>query len=330
MSNTTVTTKRNGLNAITSWLIQNRIIVLFVAMISVATFSVPYFACSANISSLLTQTAINAILAVGMSFTMMAGGMDLSIGSILFLSGVSYALFQDFGLPIAIAAGIVTGTLAGVLNGVLIKFARVNFFIATLATSIGLRGLGLTLIQGNTLPGHIAGFEWLGNERAIIAGFPIEVPVFVAVAIVILAHFFMTRYQLGRDILAIGGNRDAARLAGIDVERTFFSTFVLSGITGGIGGVLLASRMASASTLVGEESALAVVSAAVLGGVSLTGGTGTISGAILGLIILQIIGNCLNLLTVDAYAQLIVRGFVVIAVVAFDAYYNPREGQAWG
>jgi len=140
----------------------------------------------------------------------------------------------------------------------------------------------------------------------------------------------MTQRQLGRNIFAIGGNRAASMLAGINVDRTFFWTFVLSGCMGGIAGVLLASRLASASTLVGEESALTGVSAAVLGGVSIHGGTGSMLGAVLGLVSLQVVGNCLNFLTVDAYYQFIIRGLIVIAVVVFDAYYNPKQGKAWG
>lgn len=330
MTSVTTVKERSRLKFVTNRLAQYRIVVLFLAMASAATLLIPYFATKDNLTSLLTQTAIYAILVVGISFPIMAGGIDLSIGSILFLSGACYALFQDFGLLTAVIAGVVAGILAGILNGVLITKARINFFIATLASAVGLRGLGLTITKGNSMPGHIPGFEWLGNTRVYLGRFPVEIPVFVAIVFVIGAHLIITRTQLGRNILAIGGNRVASMLAGINVDRTFFTTFVLSGFMAGIAGVLLASRLVSASTLVGEESALTGVSAAVLGGVSIYGGTGSMVGAVLGLIILQIIGNCLNLLTVQAYYQFIIRGFIVISVIIFDAYYNPRRGQIWG
>jgi ribose/xylose/arabinose/galactoside ABC-type transport system permease subunit len=306
------------------WLIQNRIFVLLGLTFVWALAFVPYFATSLNLSQLLTQLSVDGIVALGMTILMVSFGVDLSAGSTLALSGVVYALFQGVGIPIAMFLGVLVGALVGLVNGLVVTRMKVNFFIATLATMTGVRGLVLALSDSKTIYGSAQGFDWVGTHKIG----PVEFPVIVFFSMAFIAHIILAYTRLGRYWYAIGGNADAARRLGLDVDKYFALAFVVVGLCAGISGVLLASRSSSGAPSVGQETALIAIASTVVGGTSLYGGVGSIPGAVAGILLINLVRNSLILLGVSPYYQYVVQGLILVGVVVMDAYFGARHGTA--
>jgi ribose/xylose/arabinose/galactoside ABC-type transport system permease subunit len=308
---------------IVAWLIEKRIFVLVIFFIIVAVLFVPLFATPINLSNLLTQLTIDGVVVIGMTILMVAFGIDLSVGSNLALAGIVYALLVKSGvtIPLAILGAVLVGGVVGLTNGLIVTRLRVNFFIATLATMVAVRGLAITLANEKVVYPGVAGFDWIGRQPAG----PIEVPVIVFLVTAIIAHLVLSQTRLGRYWYAIGGNREAAQRVGLKVDRYYVMAFVVTGACAGLAGVLLAARANSASPSVGIETNLIAIAATVIGGTSLYGGIGTIPGAVAGLLLVNILRNALNLLGVSPYYQYLVRGVILIGVVVMDAYFGWRR-----
>ncbi|MBN3883515.1 MULTISPECIES: ABC transporter permease subunit [unclassified Nostoc] len=279
-------------------------------------FLSPNFLTGGNIVNILRQASINIVLATGMTFVILTGGIDLSVGSILAVSAV-VALLVSL-LPAlswaAVPAALLAGLLLGLLNGALITFLDVPPFIVTLGSLTALRGVAFLIAKGTTLINRDINFAWVGNTY--VGPFPWLV--IIALLTVIASWFVLRQTVLGVQIYAVGGNERAARLTGIKVNRVLLFVYGISGLLAGLGGIMSASRLYSASGVLGQGYELDAIAAVILGGTSFTGGIGTIGGTLLGALIIAILNNGLTLLNLSYFWQLVVKGLVIILAVMID------------
>lgn len=269
-----------------------------------------------NLLNVARQISINAIISVGMTLVILTGGIDLSVGSIVALTGSITAglLVGGQGILPAILLGMVIGSLLGLFNGVLITRAEIPPFIATLGTMTVARGLTLVYTDGRPITGMEDVFRYLGG--GYIIGIP--VPVVIMVVIFAMAYVMLKKTRFGRYIYAIGGNEEAARLSGINTKKILLSVYVLGGLLAGISGIIMASRLNSAQPTAGVSFELDAIAAVVLGGTSLSGGVGTIGGTLIGALIIGVLDNGLNLLNVSSFYQQIAKGLVILLAVFLD------------
>ena len=270
-----------------------------------------------NLTNILVQSSIMAVIALGMTFVIIGGGFDLSVGSTVALSGCIAALVMvKAGLVLGIVAGIAAGVLVGLLNGVVIAVLGVNAFITTLGTMVLVRGVVFLITAGAPVgdEGLPSSFVAFGSERFLGIHYLVWVP---AVLLVLLSRV-MHNTPHGRRIYAVGGGRDASYLSGIPVQRVIASTYVWCGTLAGIAGVMLAARLQSGQPTAGEFYELTAIAAVVLGGAALHGGEGTLYKSVIGVFIMVVLGNSLNLLNVDSYWQRVAVGAVIIAAAAAD------------
>jgi ribose/xylose/arabinose/galactoside ABC-type transport system permease subunit len=270
-----------------------------------------------NLTNILVQSSIMAVIALGMTFVIIGGGFDLSVGSTVALSGCIAALVMvKAGLVLGIVAGIAAGVLVGLLNGVVIAVLGVNAFITTLGTMVLVRGVVFLITAGAPVgdEGLPSSFVAFGSERFL----GIHYLVWVPAVLLVLLSWVMHNTPHGRRIYAVGGGRDASYLSGIPVQRVIASTYVWCGTLAGIAGVMLAARLQSGQPTAGEFYELTAIAAVVLGGAALHGGEGTLYKSVIGVFIMVVLGNSLNLLNVDSYWQRVAVGTVIIAAAAAD------------
>jgi len=277
----------------------------------------PHFLTVDNLLNVLRQSAINAVLALGQLVVIITAGIDLSIGSIMGLTIVLLALMMREGTPsvLACALTVVAGAAVGFLNGLLLTRLKLPHpFISTLGTMNVARGAALLLASGVPISGLPVRFR----ETVAGSAFGIPSPVLVAGGLYVVGHLFLTRTVWGRDLYALGGNREAARLCGIPVDRRLNLAYALSGGAAGLAAVVLAARMNSGFPLAGSGAELDAIAAVIVGGASFFGGVGTAGGTLIGALIIGFLRNGLNLLDVSAYWQMIVIGAVIVAAVCID------------
>jgi len=266
--------------------------------------------------------SILALLSLGQTFAILSGGIDLSVGSLLALVSVICAQqMKNFGLVEGIAAGILAGGLAGLVNGLIIARARVPPFIATLGMLVAARGAALTLSGGLPIAGLPREFLVLG--AGYIGPFPI--PTVVAVVAFVLAHGILRRTRFGRYVYAMGSNEEAAVLSGINVANYKMLVYITSGLFAGIAGVILTSRVISGQPTLGEVQELYSIAAVVIGGGRISGGVGGIGTTLMGVLVLGILGNGLNLVQVSSYIQNIVIGAIIVGAVYVDLARERRR-----
>ena len=279
---------------------------------------------TANAAVVLLDTAQTGILACGMMVLMISGMFDLSIGGILAFSGIMAGLAaKSLGLPplLAFLTGCGWGLLLGVINGTLVTRFKINALIATLATLSIYRG-GLQLVSGAGVTNIGNGYKIFGQTRIL----GIYSPFWFMAVIVILFAFLVGRTRYFRQAYYIGGNPRAAKLSGINVDRTVFSFFAIMGLLAGLAGALLASRLNTAVVLAGQGVELKVITAVVLGGASLSGGVGTITGAFLGVLFMALLQNAMIIAGINPFWQLIVVGLVLLVSVGLDQFVRARGG----
>ncbi|CAN5184378.1 L-arabinose ABC transporter permease AraH [soil metagenome] len=293
------------------------LVVLIVALIAAMAILEPAtFPTSGNAAVVLLDTAQTGILACGMMVLMISGMFDLSIGGILAFSGIAAGIAaKHWGFPPigAFLVGCGWGMVLGVINGVLVTQFRINALIATLATLSIYRG-GLQLVSGAGVTNIGNGFTMFGQTQIL----GIYSPFWFMAAIVLLFGFLVGRTRYFRQAYYIGGNARAAKLSGINVDRTVFSFFVIMGLLAGLAGALLASRLNTAVVLAGQGVELKVITAVVLGGASLSGGVGSILGAFLGVLLMALLQNAMIIAGISPFWQLIVVGFVLLVSVGLD------------
>ncbi len=303
------------------------LIVLFI----VFSLASPNFFQFSNIVGILLATAVNGVLALGVTFIIITAGIDLSVGTVMTLSAVMAGVFITFwGLPVPIGvlAGLGTGALAGLINGVVIAKMRIPPFVATLGMLYIAKGLSLVIsglkpIYFNDTPVYtqIAMGSVLG---AIIPGFDIPNAVLILFGAAIVAYFILTKTILGRYTFALGSNEEATRLSGVNTDFWKISVYTLGGLFAGLGGVLIASRLNSAQPALGAGYELDAIAAVVIGGTSLSGGEGTILGTIIGAFVISVLTNGLRILSVPQEWQIVVTGGIVIMAVYLDMLRRRR------
>lgn len=276
----------------------------------------PSFLSAPNLINVVRQASINIVLAAGMTFVILTGGIDLSVGSMLgvtAVAGVLVSLSATVGW-LAIPAALVVGLFLGLINGALIAFLNLPPFIVTLGSYTGLRGVAYLLANGTTVINPNINFDWIGN--AYLG--PVPWLVVIALATIIASWFILRRTVLGTHIYAVGGNARAARLTGIKVSSVLLFVYGVSGLLSGLAGLMSASRLYSATGMLGQGYELDAIAAVILGGTSFSGGIGTIFGTLLGALIIALLNNGLTLLNVSFFWQLVVKGLVIIIAVAID------------
>jgi ribose transport system permease protein len=297
------------------------------ALIAVCIFgAVRYyaFATPGNLVNVLRQNSMLGLVALGMTFVILTGGIDLSVGSLVALSGIAFGLAVRSGVPVAAAAaaGLAAGLGCGLVNGALITVGRLPPFIATLGMMSVARGTALMFTEGRPVSGFSGGFRSLATGE--LAGVPVSVVIMVGVYVV--AHFALTRTKLGRYTYAIGGNEEAALLSGVNVRAYKAAVYGISGMLSGLAAVILTARLNSAQPIAGMMYELDAIAATVIGGTSLLGGEGTVVGTLIGALIMAVLRNGLNLLGVSSFIQQVVIGSVIIAAVLVDMWLKRRAG----
>ena len=287
-----------------------------VLLCAITTFVTPSFLSLSNITNVFTQVSVNAIIAVGMTFVILTGGIDLSVGSTLAISGaLSASIIKSTGsVTLAIIVAALVGIAIGLVNGLLISKGKLQAFIATLATMTIFRGATLVFTNGTPISKLPEKFVNIGNGKI---GF-MPIPVIITVIVSIIAIYVLSQARFGRYLYALGGNEDSARLSGINTDKIKTLVYVVSGFASSIAGVIITSRIASASPNAGTSFELDAIAAVVIGGTSLAGGEGKITGTLIGALIIGVLNNGLNLMNVSPFYQSIVKGLVILIAVLLD------------
>jgi ribose transport system permease protein len=308
-----------------------RVLALAALVVLIIFFSIasPYFMQQSNLIGIGLATAVTGILAIGVTFVIITGGIDLSIGTVMTLSAVMTGVVvtnADLPLVVGIAVGVATGALMGLINGLLIARLGIPPFIATLGMLNVARGLALILAELKPIYFNETPEFNEGAMGSILPGIDLPNIILVFVGCAIIASFVLGRTILGRYIYAIGSNEEAARLSGVRTVRWKASAYVLSGLFAGIAGVVIAARLNSAQPAVGFGYELDAIAAAVIGGTSLSGGEGTIFGTFIGAFVISVLTNGLRLLSVPQEWQIVVTGCIVVLAVYLDIVRRRRQG----
>lgn len=301
-------------------------ILMALVLVCVAlTFANEYFLTQRNIMNVLRQTSINGILAIGMTFVILTRGIDLSVGSVVALAGVvsaslattsttAAALGGPYPAVFALATGIGAGLVAGWVNGVIVARFRVPAFVATLGMLSAARGLALLYTGGQPVPALTDGYRFIG--RGDLFGIPMPIVLFALVFLI--AWWVLSSTRFGRRVYAVGGNPHAARVSGINVTRIRMMVYVISGALAGLAGMILAARTGSALTQAGIAYELDAIAAVVIGGTSLSGGVGRVTGTLIGALLIAVVNNGLDLMGVESYYQQVIKGALIVAAVMLD------------
>lgn len=319
-----------------SLLFRLRALLALFALLVVFSLLSPAFLTSGNLVMLVKHVAINAILAIGMTFVILTGGIDLSVGSVAGLAGmvagglISEGLvIESFGVRIyfhvwlVIALALLAGMAVGALNGLLVARLRVAPFIATLGMLYVARGFALLRSGGATFANltgrpelHNTGFPWLGSATFLY----VPVVIWLMVALAVVAAVVAGRTPFGRRVYAVGGNERAALLSGVRVDRVKLAVYVISGFCAALAGIIIASQLVAAHPATGETFELNAIAAVVLGGTSLFGGRGSIGGTIIGALVIGVLADGLVLLGVSEFWQIVIKGIVIILAVVIDQF----------
>ena len=274
--------------------------------------------------NILRQTSVNAVIAAGMTFVILTGGIDLSVGSILGISGAVCAsiLVSGQNVVIAVLAALVVGAVVGFLNGFIISKGKLQPFIATLATMTVLKGLTLVYTNGNpiTLGSNELAMSFGKIGGGTILGIP--TPAMIMILVFMVCYYILHNTKMGRYTYALGSNEEATKLSGLNTDKIKIWVYTISGILASIAGIIITSRLYSAQPTAGSGYELDAIAAVVLGGTSLNGGKGKITGTIIGALIIGVLSNALNILDVSSYYQTMVKGAVILLAVLLDRKSN--------
>lgn len=293
-----------------------RSLIILVIMCVVASILSPSFLRINNLFNVFRQVAIAGILGAGMTFVILTGGIDLSVGSILGLAGSVAAgvLAKTNNALLACLTAILIGIVAGTINGFWVAKLRIPPFIATLGMMTLLRGCVLVYTKGSPIPIKSDAYKFIG--KASIAGIPL--PVIILIVVFLISNFILSKTIFGRNVYALGGNREAARLSGIDTVKTEWLVYIINGFLCGLAAIVLTARLGSAQSTLGEGIEMDAIAAVILGGTSLSGGTGYVLPTVAGAMIMGIIDNILTLMNVNPHATSIVKGVVILLAVILD------------
>ncbi|WP_180230198.1 ABC transporter permease [Bacillus sp. AFS073361] len=300
------------------------LIAFLAIIIIVMSFASDRFLSYINLTNVLQQSAFVMILAFGMTYVLSTGGIDLSVGSIVGISGGMTAclLFNDVNIVFAIIGGLLLGLIIGIVNGLVITKLSVSPFIATLSMMVIVRGILYVWTEAIPFRNYMkSGFEFLGQGRILNVQFPIILALILFIALL----FVYRKMRFGRHVLALGSSEEAVRVSGIKVDLLRIKVYALSGLIAAIVGIILASRLATVHPEMGKNYELTAIAAAIIGGTSLTGGKGSLIGTVFGAIILSLINNSLNLLNVDPYWETMVIGAIILVAVTINTLGGKGE-----
>ncbi|MED4956407.1 ABC transporter permease [Paenibacillus macerans] len=307
-------------SALTSML-RGNIGIIFVLLVLCVILSIvsPVFLTTENLITVLRQVSNNVFLALGMTLVMILGGIDLSVGAIVAVSGtltVGFMVNNGIPMPVAILLGILIGTLLGFFNGVIITQFKLPAFIVTLATMNIAQGIAYIYSGGRSARITNDAYTQLGTGK--LFGF-LPLPVLYMAILTVIFIVLLNKTKFGTNIFAIGGNREAARLSGVRIKKVEIAVYTLAGLLSALAGIVLSARMYSGQPSVGQGYEMDAIAACVLGGVSMAGGRGRISGTIFGVMIIGVVSNGLNLMGVSSFWQLLVKGLIILIAVLIDA-----------
>lgn len=272
-----------------------------------------------NVRNILRLASIDGLLAIGMTFVVLTGGIDLSVGAMMGCAGMYSAYFAQASMgyhwSIAVLVGVLMGLAVGAFNGVCVSYLKVPAFVGTLGSMSIAQGLTFLITKARPIPGLSEGFKYIGN------GFvgPIPIPILIMAVVLIICFTLLYKTRYGRYVFAVGGNLNAAHVSGINTKRVICSVYVISGVLAALAGVITTARVTSGVTSTGEGYETNAIAMVVIGGTSLAGGKGRLWGTIVGILLIQCLTNGLDMLGVSYYAQLIIKGFVVIGAVMLDS-----------
>jgi ribose transport system permease protein len=308
--------------SISQFLLNKRVLVILFILVLVASLSAQEFLTVGNVRNVFLQVATDGIIAVGMTFVILTGGIDLSAGSVVAMASVITIWMQpNYGSALGIVAAIAASAVIGLINGLLITRVGVSPFVTTLGTMTFVKGIALAISNSRTHSGTDPVFAGLASQP--ILGIPLGTVIFLL--LVLLANYYLVRSTPGRGFYAAGGNPEAAWLAGINVKGYLLGAYIFCSITAAVGGILLTSRINTGSPIIGGDTVMVAVSAILLGGASMAGGSGTIAGTLVGILILGILKNMMNLTGVGGYYQTIILGTLLVLMVLVDRLKYRRK-----
>ena len=335
MSNGVVKPPGQGFDAFT-FLARFAPLIFLLLLMLVFAIMEPRFLSSVNLFNVMRQVSITGLLAIGMTFVILTAGIDLSIGSLLAFAGLVAAAvakggMEDrftvgdetigYGWQLAALAAIAVGLLGGLLQGIAITKLKVPAFVVTLGGMSVFRGAALLFASGGPISGFQPDYTWWGQGRIL----SVPVPVIIFIVCAIVAHVVLSYTRYGRRVYAVGGNPEAARLAGVNVNWVIASVYVIMGFFAGLGAFVLSARLNSAEAVAGTGYELTVIASVVIGGTSLFGGSGSIFGTVIGTVLIGVLLNGLVLMNVNSYIQQIIIGVIIVLAVAFDTFAKSRR-----
>jgi inositol transport system permease protein len=338
MTDMTARDRADGFDAF-SFLARFAPLIFLLVLMAVFAAMEPRFLSSVNLFNIMRQVSITGLLAIGMTFVILTAGIDLSVGSLLAFCGLVAAAIakggmQDrftvgdgaigYGWPLAAAGAIAVGLACGYLQGLAITRLKVPAFVVTLGGMSVFRGAALLFAAGGPISGFQPDFAWWGQGRILT----VPVPVIIFLLSALIAHIVLRYTRYGRRVYAVGGNPEAARLAGLNVNAVICSVYVIMGFFAGLGSFVLAARLNSAEAVAGTGYELTVIASVVIGGTSLFGGAGSIFGTVIGAILIGVLLNGLVLMNVSSYIQQIIIGIIIVLAVAFDTFAKSRRRKA--
>lgn len=299
------------------------ILIAFLIIILALSFASPYFLRMQNILNVLRQTSINALLSIGMTFVILTGGIDLSVGSVLAFGGIVAASLASDAMGgtihpplVAASAGLLGGVVLGAINGLFVARWRVPAFVVTLGMLSMARGFTFIYSDGMPIPRISESFLYFGQGK--ILGIPFPVIILAIVFAICWIILYKTRY--GRYIYAVGGNEKSAKISGINTRFIIFTVYVISGLLSALGGVILTARTTAGLPQAGQAYELDAIAAVVIGGTSLSGGQGSLTGTLTGALLIGVINNGLDLLGVSSYFQQVIKGAIIVIAVLLDSF----------
>ncbi|HDQ72207.1 MAG TPA: ABC transporter permease [Chloroflexi bacterium] len=298
----------------------NVLLVLLVLIAGVSLLS-DKFLTSRNLQNVMLQISTDGIIAIGVTFVIITAGIDLSVGKVLALASVvAVGLQPHTGSFWAVVLALLTGAVIGVMNGLLVAKVKINPFISTLGMRVFVEGLALGVTNTRPISGTDPAFAQLATTPVL--GIPLAAAIFLVM--VGICHYILSYTPVGRGFYAVGGNKEASWLAGIKVNGYLVAAYAFTSFTAALAGVLLASRINTGSPIIGRDTDLVVIAGVLLGGASMSGGSGTIVGTLLGMLVLGVLNNSLNLLRVADFYQTIITGVLLVLVMLLDRYYISR------
>lgn len=294
--------------------------IIIVVMLSIVN---DHFLTVSNFINILRQISFSGLMAMGMTFVIITGGIDLSVGSVAALCGIIAAMFSREGnhpwpLLLAVGFSLCAAALCGLISGVMITKGRMPPFIATMVMMTVARGFGLVLCKGRPITGYTKAYATMGAGYIVKEPIPIPIPVIVLVIVLFISYLLLNKMRFGRHILAVGGSEAAAKASGLNIDRIKIQVYIFSAVLAGLAGILLSSRVNAASPTACEGYEMDAIAAAVIGGTSMSGGRGSVLATILGAVIIGTINNGLDLLNVSSYYQDIISGIIIAVAVLLD------------